>query len=665
VLKIEKTFQLSQRSWYELLATLTWIVLPHLFRLPLWASILFGISLGWRYLSVQKGWLLPPRYLRNSIAFLLIILIYVTFQRVSGKEAGIAFLVSLIGLKVLEMKSLREALLLVFLSYFLMLTHFLYSQNMFTVLYLITAAILSTATLIGFQTTQFSQQDAFKLSAKLLFQAIPLAIVFFIFFPRIQGPFWGLPPDAFNSNVTGLSDKLELGGIANLSSLDNVAFRVTFEGKTPSSNQRYWRGAVFWNTDGKTWRGSRGDGTPTKVGREWRGDPIDYTITLEPHPQAWLFSLDLPVSIPISGADHLKPFLLADYQLQTRSKVGMSVIYKMRSYSDAYIGLQESPQLERHLKAALQLPLNKHPKTRALAQQWVDENPDPKVLIQKAMAYFNQEQFFYTLAPPPLINDPIDEFLFDTRAGFCEHYAAAFATLMRAAQVPTRIVVGYQGGTRNPFGDYWVVRQRDAHAWVEVWLKEDGWVRLDPTAAVAPDRIRDGVPDSLPEFFEPLGLNRESFAADLLQQFRYRWDLINNQWNHWVIGYNQTQQQQLLAWLGLEKHGYQALVWLLMGFGGLCVAAVMGWLWWHRPIRHHDKILNNYNKLCAKITKRYGIIRLPHEGAQDFAQRVKNTFPDVKEDFFVLTNYYIQLRYYNSQPIDIKEFSKKVRHCKI
>jgi protein-glutamine gamma-glutamyltransferase len=662
---MEKNFQLSQRSWSELFVTLVWIVLPHLLRLPLWVSVMFGISLSWRYLSVQKGWLLPPRYLRNMLAILSIVLIYITFQRVSGKEAGVAFLVSLIGLKLLEMKSLREALLLVFLSYFLMLTHFLYSQTMLTVLYLMSAAILSTATLIGFQTSQFSQRDAFKLAIKLLMQAIPLSIVLFIFFPRVQGPFWGLPPDAFNTSATGLNDKLELGNIANLSSLDNVAFRVTFEGKTPSSNQRYWRGIVFWNTDGRTWRGSMGDGTPTKVGREWRGAPTDYTITLEPHPQPWLFSLDLPVSTPMSGAEHLKPFLLADYQLQTRSKIGQSVIYQMRSYPDARIGLETSIQLERHLKSALQLPPNKHPKTRALAQQWVDENPDPKALIDRAMAYFNQEEFFYTLAPPPLINDPIDEFLFDTRAGFCEHYATAFATLMRAAQIPSRVVVGYQGGTYNPLGGYWVIRQRDAHAWVEVWLKEDGWVRLDPTAAVAPNRIQDGVPESLPAFFEPLGFNRESFAADLFQQFRLRWDMLNSQWNHWVIGYNQVQQQQLLVWLGLEKYGYQALTWLLMGFGGLCVAAVMSWLWWHRPIRHYDNILNIYNILCAKLARRYGIVRFPHEGAQDFAQRVKATFPQVTEDFFVLTNYYIQLRYFNSQPIEIKEFSKQVRRCKL
>lgn len=662
---MDNNFQLSQRSWNELLAMLVWIVLPHLLRLPVWVTVMFGVSLMWRYLAIHKGFVLPPRFLRNTLAVLSVILIYITFQRVSGKEAGVAFLVSLIGLKLLEMKSLREALLLVFLSYFLMLTHFLYSQNMLTVLYLISAAILSTATLIGFQHTQFSQKEAFKFSTKLLFQAIPLAIVLFIFFPRVQGPFWGLPPDAFNTNVTGLSDKLELGNIANLSSLDNVAFRVRFDDSIPLSSQRYWRGTVFWHTDGKTWRGSMGDGTPTKVGREWRGNSIDYTITLEAHPQAWLFSLDLPVSPPISGAEHLKPFLLADYQLQTRSKVGQPVIYKMRSYPEAYIGLEDSPQLQRHLKAALQLPVNKHPKTRALAQQWIEENPDPKTLVQKAMTYFNQEQFFYTLAPPPLINDPIDEFLFDTRAGFCEHYATAFATLMRAANVPTRIIVGYQGGTYNPLGNYWVIRQRDAHAWVEVWLKEDGWVRLDPTAAVAPSRIRDGVPDSLPAFFEPLGLNRDSFAADVLQQFRLRWDILNNQWNQWVVGYNQTQQQQLLAWLGLENQGYQALIWLLMGLGGLCVAVVMAWVWWHRPIRHHDKILNIYNKLCKKLTRRYGIVRLPHEGAQDFAQRVKKTFPQVSEEFFILTNYYIQLRYNSIQPIDLKGFLARVQRCKL
>lgn len=659
---MNKHFQLSQRSWNELLITLMWIVLPHLTRLPLWVSIIFLFSVSWRYLSVYKGWLLPPTYLRNALALLVVILIYISFQRISGKEAGVAFLVSLIGLKLLEIKSLREAFLLVFLSYFLMLTHFLYSQSMFTVLYLISAVIISTAVLIGFQHTQFSQRDAFKLSARLLFQALPLAVIFFVFFPRIQGPFWGLPPDAFDSAAVGFTDKLELGNIANLSSLDNVAFRVTFDNKTPSSSQRYWRGAVFWYTDGKAWRGSIGDGTPTKIGREWRGDPIDYTITLEPHAQPWLFSLDLPISTPSAGAEHLKPFLSADYQLQTRFKVATPVNYQMRSYPDAAIGLQESPQLQRHLKAALQLPQNKHPKTRALAQQWVDENPDPKALIQKAMAYFNQEQFFYTLAPPPLINDPIDEFLFDTRAGFCEHYATAFATLMRAAHVPTRIVVGYQGGTYNPLGKYWVIRQRDAHVWVEVWLKEDGWVRLDPTAAVAPARIRDGVPDRLPEFFEPLGLNADSFAAQLLQQIRQRWDMFHNQWNHWIIGYNQTQQQQLLAWLGLEKQGYQALIWLLMGFGTICVAAVMGWLWWHRPIRHQDKILSIYNKLCAKIAKRYGIKRFPHEGAQAFAQRVKHSCPQINEEFFKLTTYYLHLRYSKVQPIEVKDFLKQVKH---
>jgi len=660
-----QSFQLSRRSWYELLAMLLWVVLPHVAHLPIWTSVLFFLLLGWRYLALEKDWALPPNFLKNMLAFLVLGMIYLTFRQISGRDAGVAFLVCLMGLKVLEIRQLREALLLVFLSYFLMLTHFLYSQSIFTVLHLGTAIVLSTAVLIGLQSAHFPQREAFKLSAKLLGLSLPLTLVLFIFFPRVQGPLWGLPRDAFNSAMTGLSDRLELGNIANLSALDNVAFRVQFEGKVPASSQRYWRAAVFWQTDGKTWRGSAGDGTPTKVGREWRGDPVDYNMTLEPHGQSWLFSLDLPVSTPTVGAEQLRPFLLADYQLQTRVKVGQPVSYHLRSYPEAYIGLQDSPQLQRHLKAALQLPPNKHPKTRALAQQWVDDNPEPKALIQRAMTYFNQQPFFYTLAPPPLVNDPIDEFLFDTRAGFCEHYATAFATLMRAANVPTRIIVGYQGGTHNPLGDYWVIRQRDAHAWVEVWLKEEGWVRVDPTAAVAPNRIRDGVPDSLPSFFEPLGFNQESFAAYLLQQFRYRWDWFNNSWNQWVIGYNPTQQQHLLAWLGFEKQDYRTLLWLLMGLGSICVAAVMGWLWWQRPIKPRDPLLVAYNRLCAKVARRYNISRQPYEGAQDFAHRLQKNVPHIAADFYVLTDKYLKLRYDDGLPVDIQAFAKQVQRCKV
>ncbi|MEY3219441.1 MAG: hypothetical protein RIT27_798 [Pseudomonadota bacterium] len=662
---MEQSFQLSRRSGYELLAMLIWVVLPHLTRLPVWTTTLFVILLGWRYLSLEKGWALPPNFLKNMLALLVLGMVLVTFRTLNGRDAGVAFLVCLMGLKMLEIRQLKEALLLVFLSYFLMLTHFLYSQSILTVVHLMSAVILSTAVLMGFQSPHFSQRDSLKLSVKLLALSLPLAIVLFVFFPRIQGPLWGLPRDAFNTAVTGLSDRLELGNIANLSALDNVAFRVQFDGKVPDSSQRYWRGAVFWHTDGKTWRGSAGDGTPTKIGREWRGEPVDYNLTLEPHPQPWLFSLDLPFSIPSNGAEQLKPFLLADYQLQTRSKIGQPVHYQLRSYPEALIGLQDSPQLQRHLKAALQLPPNKHPKTRAIAQQWVEENPDPKALIARAMGFFNREQFFYTLAPPPLANDPIDEFLFDTRAGFCEHYATAFATLMRAANVPTRIVVGYQGGTHNPLGNYWVIRQRDAHAWVEVWLKSEGWVRLDPTAAVAPERIRDGVPDSLPSFFEPLGFNQESFAAHLFQQFRYRWDWFNNAWNQWVIGYNQTQQQQLLEWLGLEKYGYRALLGLLMGLGAVCVGAVMGWLWWQRPIKPRDPLLVAYNRLCAKVARRTGVLRQPHEGARDFAQRLQQTCPHLSADFDALTDKYLKLRYDGGLPVDIQAFVKQVRRCKL
>jgi len=658
--------ELTPRSLYWLILTLGLVVLPHGLRLPVWLPLLFGGLLGWRYLVVRYAYPLPPKGLRLLLTVVTVLGVLLTYRTLFGRDAGVALLVGLLGLKLLEMRSLREALLLTFLSYFVIITNFLYSQSIPTVLYLLLVMLLSTVTLVSFNDSgqRLTTRAQLRLAAVLLVQALPLTLLLFVLFPRVPGPFWGLPNDAYGSRAkTGFSDRLELGNLSELGLSDEVAFRVEFDGPIPPPAQRYWRAMVLWDSDGKTWK-TQARLPYFKPQPQNLGTAVDYRITLEPQHQPWLLALDLPSAAPLVQEKDLNPALLPDYEIYTDNKVTQRLRYQLRSYPLYHSGPLNARSEERQLRQGLRLPPGLHPRTLALAAEWQMQDPDPQALVRQALVFFNEKDFVYTLSPAPLLNDPIDEFLFDTKAGFCEHYSAAFVTLMRAAGVPARVVVGYQGGTLNPLGDYLVVRQRDAHAWAEVWLAQQGWVRVDPTAAVDPSRIEQGIDTALPNDNTALGLTlaEDSALYGALLQLRNAWDALNNRWNQWVLGYSRAQQSQLLAWLGLEQYGYRALTALLFAGSGLVLIGIAAWLFSIRRLAAQDPVQRLYLAFCAKLARR-GLARRPAEGPRDFAARASRTWPAQATQLQAVIDLYITLRYRAPSPEGYAQLVRAIRRC--
>ena len=475
---------------YGLIVSLALVFAPHAAHLPLWLSALVGAILGWRFLMARQKLALPNKWLLFALAFVAVVGVLLQYKTVFGREAGVALLTLMVTLKLLEVKNQRDVWILVFLGYFLLLTHFLYSQSLLVAAYLLVVAWLFTTLLIAFSQprAQLPWLTQFKLSAKFLLQAVPVMLVLFVLFPRISGPLWNLPSDA-NTGQTGLSETMAPGLISQLVQSDSVAFRVEFDGALPPAAQRYFRVLVLDNFDGYTWRTQR---AYTRINQlQGQGPGTRYTLTLEPHNKPWLPVMDFadPASLPLGSR------LNSDFSVTQRELVQQRKRYSAIAYASPGNTLDSDAD---DLPRALELPKTSNPRARALAQELRQNSPDQQTFIDKILARFHQEPYVYTLQPPRLGSNSVDEFLFDTRRGFCEHYASSFTFLMRAGGVPARVVTGYQSGEFNKLGNYLIVRQADAHAWSEVWLPNRGWVRVDPTAAVSPNRIEQGISNALP-----------------------------------------------------------------------------------------------------------------------------------------------------------------------
>ncbi|MEZ0225428.1 MAG: DUF3488 and DUF4129 domain-containing transglutaminase family protein, partial [Alphaproteobacteria bacterium] len=444
------------------------------------------------------------------------------------------------------------------------------------------------------------------------------------------------------------SESMTPGSISELILSDETAFRAEFSGTLPAANQRYWRGPIFWHFDGRTWRPGMQAYNLAQEALDGTDDPIDYTVTLEPHNRNWLFALDLPASVPAEGV------LRHDYQLVSRQPINARIRYKAQSFLTYRLQPQLDAATRRH---ALQLPKIGNPRTLALGQEWAASNPDGQALVRKALAMFREQSFIYTLTPPKLGRDGMDDFLFTTQRGFCEHYAGSFVFLMRAAGVPARVVTGYQGGTINPLGNYMIVRQSDAHAWAEVWLENSGWVRIDPTAAVSPQRIEFGL--SSMSAGEPVPLLARG-EYSWLNQVYLGWDAINNGWNQWVLGYNQQRQMELLSRFFGENISMRGLAVGMIAAVGLIMLAI-SWALLRNVVRQTDKLQTLYGKFLRKLA-RAGILRQPHEGPLEFGERAAAAFPEKAQVILGITARYADLRYGHAHSReDIETLQKEIR----
>ncbi len=612
------------------------VVAPHAARIPAWVLVSFAALAGWRVANAMRGVPLPSTWLVIVLSATMLTAVYASYGTLFGRDAGVALLAVLAGMKLMESRRLRDAYVLSALGYFLVITNFLYSQSILTGVYMLAVVLIMTATLIAFSTVsgELAPRARLRMAAGMLIQATPIMLVLFFLFPRLPGPLWGLPRDAHGA-VSGLSESMSPGRISRLSLSDAVAFRVTFQSKAPAPSQLYWRGPVLWHTDGWEWK----SGQPARSWRaryaELQGEPVDYTITIEPHQQFWLIALEVPTTIPL-GAQ-----MTQDFQLRTPKPVRGRRRYQMRSHPQAR--LSRSSLEER--TAALALPPGKHPKARALAAEWREELQDDDAVVARALEYFGRQPFVYTLTPPLLKYDPVDEFLFDTRSGFCESYASSFTVLMRAAGIPARIVTGYQGGELNPLGDYLIVRQRDAHAWTEVWLQDRGWVRVDPTGAVSPDRIRLGIDAAIPPVMGPAGLALPSKGPlwETWRRWRHGIDAIKSGWNEWVLGYGTRRQHELLALFGVDAGDLRGRSLGMLAIVGGMLGILALWLARQRQ-SPADPIARIYRRFCAKVA-RAGVTRRASEGPLDFAARVVATRPQLREPVESITGMYVALRY--------------------
>ena len=617
------------RHLFWLLAGLALVVAPHTQRLPWWLNLIALVVFTWRMYLAWGERALPNKWLLVLFVFGGLIGVYLTYRTIFGRDSGVALLVLFLSLKLLEMHHQRDAIVLVLLSYFLALTNFFYSQTLPTAGLMLASTLLNTASLVNFAGPGRTLQANLRTAGTLLLQAGPVMLLLFLLFPRVQGPLWGLPQDAY-SGVTGLSDSMSPGAISRLSQSDAIAFRVKFQDEVPPRAQLYWRGPVFWHFDGRTWLPGV-TRTYSEIKFEASGKPYDYEVTLEPHNYNWLFALELGARLPPDSR------VTPDYVLLARSPVRNRLRYDMRSYTSFSAGSADDAD---ELRPGLKLPAGSNPRARRLAQQWAAELPSDAAIARKALSYFSEEGFVYTLEPPLLGRHSVDEFLFGSKRGFCEHYASSFVFLMRAAGLPARVVTGYQGGEMNPVDQYMVVRQSDAHAWAEVWLRGRGWVRFDPTAAVSPVRVESGVAAAVPAT-DPLPLMART-TLYWLRELRYNWDALANKWNQLVLGYNPERQRQFLSSMGMNEPSWEDMaLTLFWGVGGL-LALLTAWLL--RRMRTADPVQRLWLRFCAKLGKQ-GCPRALHEGPADFIARTAERFPDSAERIRAIGAHYIALRY--------------------
>jgi transglutaminase-like putative cysteine protease len=623
----------------RLLPTLAVITAPQFTRLPLWltaAAVLFG---GGCFLINARRMAAPGMVLRTLLSLLLPLAVLNHYGTLLGRDAGTALLVAMLALKLLEINTARDLYVVVFLGYFLIAVGFLYTQSLAMAAYMLIGAALLTTVMIDLNRVNTAPAaDNLRLAAALLLRALPLALLLFILFPRLQGPLWDLPKDAYGG-ISGLSDEMAPGLLSDLSASDEVAFRVRFQGEPPPPGQRYWRGPVLWDTDGTRWHGGSPGGPRHQAPPLIRAGPaVTYTVTQEPSNRRWLFALDLAGAIPADAA------IDDDFVLQSRRPLRARRSYTVTSYPEATAASLTALQRTR----ALRLPRDGNPRARALAQEWRARYHDPAAIVRQALGLFHDGPFVYTLHPPLIAGDFVDGFLFGTRRGFCEHYAAAFVFLMRAAGVPARVVTGYQGGVLNPFGRYLIVRQRDAHAWAEVWFDGQGWRRVDPTAAVAPERIEYGIDAGT----ETEGAVRFAAAAgwlpSLWQEAGYGLDALDNKWNQWVLRYDAGRQARLLQGLQFGALHWQTTAVLLAAvLGAALLGLTLQGIQRTRP--PNDPVQRTYGRFCAKLARR-GLMRLGHEGPETFAARAGADRPDLAPAIHVITRLYLALRYGGHRP---------------
>lgn len=634
------------------------VLLPHLQTLPLWISLISLACCLWRIQIMRNSWFIPGKLLRIIIVVLASTAIYFEYHTLIGPMAGVALLILAYSFKLLETRTHRDVYLLVFLAYFVVATAFLFDQAFSKALYLLFSSVLISGALFSINQPDWGFRRSYKKVTQLLLQSLPLMIVLFVFVPRIE-PLWNIKLDSKQGRV-GLSDEMNPGDISKLIGNDELVFRVKFSEAMPPPSLRYWRALVLDTYDGKRWTRHR-ETDNSDSAKNWfedyrsfftkfDQDPAKdnflaryrYDIVMEASHQKWLFALDW--ALPLSEGVTIN----RDYQLSASRPVDQAFVYSVESVTlkDETI---PGDWMQRNINTALNLhlPEKSNPRSSAWAKQLRQRSASDVDFVQSLLKHFHTQPFFYTLQPPLLGKNAIDDFFFSTRKGFCEHYASTFTFMVRSAGIPARVVIGYQGGESSRFDSYLRIYQFDAHAWSEVWLPPKGWVRIDPTSAVSPSRVEKGIESALKE-------DEQSSANDAVSWLRYRhlpWsayirhgtDYLRVLWIQKVVGYNNTQQRQLFStWFGSNELRTTLLVLLVsvsLSLGGAWLA-----LFYKRGRKKLKPEHQMYATFC-KLLATQGYIKSPGEGENDFAKRIALHRPDLAESVQHITLMYTNLVY--------------------
>lgn len=589
------------RDTLFLLAVIAWVLLPQVGQIPVWCAVLAFTVLVWRGVLAVQNKPLPGFWVRVGLLALASVATYFTHKTLLGRDAGVTLIVVLLALKTLELRARRDAFVVFFLSFFTMLTNFFFSQS------LLTAAVMLVA-LLGLLTALVNAHmpvgkppllEAAKTAGWMALVGAPIMVVLFMLFPRMA-PLWGIPSDGMTGR-SGLSGSMQVGTIAQLALDDSIALRIKFEGEAPSQPDLYFRGPVLSTFDGREWKPlqalfSARYQAPGNL--QLLGQPVRYEVTMEPSNRPWLITLEAAANKP--DLPNYELVRTPDLQWFANKPFTDIVRYKMESHTQFRHGpMKAIPGLQDFTE----LPPGFNPRTLQLA---TDIQRDPRYadkgaagLLEGALAYLRTGGYRYTLEPGVYGRETADEFWFDKKEGFCEHIASAFVVLMRSMSVPARIVTGYQGAELNGVDGYWVVRQSAAHAWAEVWLEGRGWVRVDPTASVAPARIGEyaRLAPQPGVFAGAIGNLNPNLAANL----RAAWEAVNNRWNQWVLNYTQSKQLDLLKNIGFESPSWEHLGYLMAGL--LTAAGVVGALWtlWERA--RHDPWLHLLQRARKRLEK--------------------------------------------------------------
>ena len=641
---------LSARQFSLVCASVLAAVLPHMSWLPLWLTALMLALLAGRWLQRRRDARRIPAWIRLPLVVLFPLLVIVHYGNIFGREPGAALACAMIVLKLLETETRRDARAAVCFASFVLMSALLFNTDLSLTLLLLCALALLLATLRALDPRPADAPTAawrpallqeLRAGALALLAAVPLALCAFVFFPRLDAPLWRTPGDDIGR--TGVGDSMAPGSIQQLLIDDSPAFRVAFDAAPPPRAQLYWRGPVLTDFDGTTWK-RRDAGAARPNPDPGGGATTRYEVTIEPTDKPWLFALDLPLDAP---TDALRG---NDMTLMRRRPVSELLRYRASSILHYRFGAKMNAAQR---NAALALPDGFDPRSVELAQGWRRDLGNDDAIVRAALDLFHNA-FFYTLSPPALGRDSVDDFLFSTRRGFCEHYAAAFVFLMRAAGIPARVVTGYLGGYFNAVGDYLIVRQSDAHAWAEIWLDGKGWTRIDPTAAVSPQRIELGARAAA------AGAGARWYQSDWIVGVRNQFDLINRVWNSIVVQFNALRQRRLLTPFGVDNADYATLIWALIGSSSVLLCLIALWVM-RQPRRRLDPLDAAYDMLCRKLA-RAGAVRAPAEGPRDYAARTAR-----HGSAQALLIDYVSLRYASAFPSGeaVAAFARAVRRMPV